>query len=140
MKVAFSVWNNRIAPVFDVARQVHIVESESGRIVGEVEETITNEAPAQKALRLTELGVSTLVCGAISRQLLTTLCAYGICVIPFIAGDVHEVINAHLAGTVDRQEYAMPGCRRRRWHEGRRGGYQESKHSPHGRRKGRTEA
>ena len=29
MKTAFAVWNNRIAPVFDVARRVIIVESET---------------------------------------------------------------------------------------------------------------
>jgi hypothetical protein len=35
MKAAFASWENRIAPVFDIARQIRVVESEVGRIVGE---------------------------------------------------------------------------------------------------------
>ena len=33
MKVAFSVWNNRIAPVFDTARDFLIVEVTDGHVV-----------------------------------------------------------------------------------------------------------
>ena len=112
MKAAFSVWKDRIAPVFDVARQIHVVHTEAGRITGEEDENLPNDDPAQKSLRLAELGVSTLICGAISRQLHSAIAAYGIHVIPFVAGDVREVIGAHLAGRLDRNEYAMPGYRR----------------------------
>ena len=114
MNVGFSVWDNRIAPVFDVARLVHIVQSRAGRIVSEREETLANGGPTQKALRLVELDIDTLVCGAISRQLLKAISAYGVCVIPFVAGDLQEVIRAHLAGTIQQDEYAMPGCGHRR--------------------------
>jgi len=110
MTIAFSVWDNRIAPVFDVARRLHIVRSEAGRIAEETQATVANGSPTQKALGLVELGVSVLVCGAISRQLLTAISAYGICVIPFIAGELRDVIQAHLAGTVE-EDCAMPGRR-----------------------------
>ena len=40
MKAAFAVWNNRIAPVFDVAREIRLVETESGRIVRERDEKL----------------------------------------------------------------------------------------------------
>jgi predicted Fe-Mo cluster-binding NifX family protein len=135
MKVAFAVWNNRIAPVFDVARQVHIVHSESGQIIREEDAIIGNEGAMQKAVRLAELGVGTLVCGAISRQLLATIAAYGVHVIPFIAGDLREVIQAHLAGSVDWKQYAMPGCRRWRRHAGHPGGYGKSRDPLTGKRK-----
>ena len=135
MKVAFSVWDNRIAPVFDVARLLHIVHSEAGRIVGESDETIVNDGPTQRALHLVELGVSTLICGGISRQLLRAISAYGICVIPFIAGDLQEVIQAQLAGTILREEYSMPGCRRRRQRSGCAESSGSSRTSRRGRRK-----
>ncbi len=67
MKTAFAYWDKRIAPVFDTARQIHVVEAESGRIVREALETLESDVLVQKALRLSELGISTLVCGAISR-------------------------------------------------------------------------
>lgn len=66
MKAAFAAWNNRIAPVFDVARRVHIVEAEAGRQIEEIQARLPDEPAAQRALRLAELGVRMLVCGAIS--------------------------------------------------------------------------
>jgi predicted Fe-Mo cluster-binding NifX family protein len=136
MKAAFAIWDNRVAPVFDVAREIYVVYSDSGRITKQEVEHIRNDDPAQKALMLAELGVTTLVCGAISRELLAAISAYGICVIPFIAGDLREVVQAHLEGTVHRHEYAMPGYHRRRRpdHTGRRQPWS----NPHaGKRKGR---
>jgi predicted Fe-Mo cluster-binding NifX family protein len=118
MKTAFTFWENRIAPVFDTARQIYIVEVEFGRIVREGQEPLTGDLPVQKALRLTELGVSTLICGAISRPLQEMVIGCGIQVIPFVAGGLHEVIQAWFSGGFDRSVYAMPGCfggRRRRF-------------------------
>jgi predicted Fe-Mo cluster-binding NifX family protein len=107
---AFAVWNHRIAPVFDVARQIHLVVVESGRIVSESEESLPGDGGAGKGLRLAELGVDTLVCGAISRSLQVMVAAYGIRMIPFVAGDLREIINAWLAGALEREVFAMPGC------------------------------
>jgi predicted Fe-Mo cluster-binding NifX family protein len=39
-----------------------------------------------------------------------TVTAYGIKVIPFIAGDLDEIIQAFLEGKLERDEFAMPGC------------------------------
>ena len=56
-KAAFATWNDRVAPVFDGARDVVLVESDGDRVVGESLKTIPSEIPAQKALRLADLGV-----------------------------------------------------------------------------------
>jgi len=114
MKAAFPFWENRIAPVFDTARQICIVEVESGRIVHEGREPLTGDLPTQKALRLTELSVATLVCGAISRPLQEMLIGCGIQVVPFVSGDLSEVIHAWISGKFNRSAFAMPGCLRRR--------------------------
>jgi len=123
MKAAFAHWDNRIAPVFDIARQIHVVESESGRIVAETEEVLSQDLPVQKVLRLAELGVGTLVCGAISRPLHEMVSAYGIRVTPFVAGALREVIQAWLKGGLAGDSFAMPGCcgRGRRLFWGMRG-------------------
>jgi predicted Fe-Mo cluster-binding NifX family protein len=107
MKTAFATWDDRIAPVFDIARRIHVVEAESGRIVSEAGEVLAEDLPAQKAHRLVELGVGTLVCGAISRPFHEMVAAYGIRV---IAGDLSEVIQAWLGGDLERDTFAMPGC------------------------------
>ena len=112
-KTAFSYWNKRIAPVFDIAQRLRIVEIESGRIIRETEETLRGELPVQKAQYLTESGIGTLVCGAISTPLSELMLAYGIRIIPFVAGDVGEVIAAWCNGDLDSRHFDMPGCRER---------------------------
>jgi len=110
MKAAFSVWNDRIAPVFDVARQVRLVETESGHIYRESDESLPDSPSPGKATRLFEFGIGTLVCGAISRPLHIMVASYGIQVIPFVAGELREVIQAWLSGGLDGDYFAMPGC------------------------------
>lgn len=126
MRAAFSTWNARIAPVFDTARSVTVIDAESGRIVGRREETLPADLPVRKVLRLADLGASTLVCGAISWPLRAMVAASGIRVIPFVAGDTSEVVQAWVAGTVGNEARSMPGCggrrERRRGARGPRGG------------------
>jgi predicted Fe-Mo cluster-binding NifX family protein len=110
MKTAFTYWDNRIAPVFDIARQIRIVESEADRIVGESEELLEDGLPVRKVINLAQLGVATLVCGAISRPLHDMVMSNGIRVIPFVAGDLGDVIQAWLGGTLDNDSFSMPGC------------------------------
>ena len=110
MKTAFAIWDNRIAPVFDTARQLHIVESESERIVREIQEPLVEDLPVKRALRLSELGVGMLVCGAISRPLQALVLSYGIKVAPFVAGELRVVIQAWIEGNLGQTDFAMPGC------------------------------
>lgn len=110
MKAAFAVWDNRIAPVFDVVRKIYLVEAEAGKVIHEMEQSLGGELPVQKAFRLSELGVGTLVCGAISRPLHVMVAASGIEVIPFIAGELKDVVLAWLTGGLDGDVFVMPGC------------------------------
>lgn len=112
MKIAFAHWDNRIAPVFDTTRQIYVIETESERIVRETQESLDESLPIRKVLQLVELGVGTLVCGAISRAMYEMVIAYGIQVIPFIAGDLNEVIRGCLSGKLESDTFAMPGCGR----------------------------
>ncbi len=127
MKAAFAYWESRIAPVFDTARQVHIVEVESGRIIHETQEPLADGPPLRKVLRLVGLDVGTLVCGAVSRPMHALITTYGIPVIPFVAGDLREVIQAWLSGGLERDAFAMPGCcgRGGQWFREMHDGYQE---------------
>lgn len=111
-KAAFATWNNRIAPVFDVARLIELVETDSGKIVRQIQVNAAGDIPNLRASGLADLGVDTLVCGAISRPLQATIAAYGIEVISFVAGNLQEVIQAWVDGKLPwAAVYAMPGCR-----------------------------
>lgn len=114
MKTAFSYWDKRIAPLFDTATELHLVETDSERVIASSEGLLPDQYPARKVLGLRAQGVETLVCGAISCPLHEMVSAYGIKVIPFVAGDLDEVVQAYLGGMLESGQYFMPGCRGRR--------------------------
>jgi len=108
----FAAWENRIAPLFDTAGQLVFVGVESGRIVRQSREEIPREAQVQKVLRLVDLGVGTLVCGAISRQLFNMISSYNIQVLPFVAGELTRIshkldffVGADLPGAKMRGDF-----------------------------------
>lgn len=111
MKTAFCVWNDRIAPLFDVAREICVVESEADHILAQYRLPLDNEVPALKARKLAEMGVETLICGAISRAMESIVRAYGIQLIAFISGDLKAVIGAWQCDRLGTEAFLMPGCR-----------------------------
>ncbi len=114
MKAAFSVWNDRIAPVFDVAQRLHLVEVAAERRISAAQIILMDVDPSTNpALRVVALDVTILVCGAISRPLHHQLMHSGIRVIPFVAGELRPVIAAWLEGRLNAKWFAMPGCRKR---------------------------
>jgi len=124
MKIALAVWNGRISPVFDVSRQVILLEIENGIITGNSGETFTDDDPLCRVCKLADLKVDMLICGAISRMLAGMLTAYKIRIIPFIAGELDDVIAAYLNNRLPNPLLLMPGCCRQR-KQGYRGGRQQ---------------
>lgn len=110
MRTAFSLWNERIAPVFDVGRQIWIVDAEQGCITAQVGKRFTSRDPQVRAVKLAELHVGQLVCGAISREASDALTHRGIQVVSFISGELNQIIHAWLSGTLNDERLMMPGC------------------------------
>lgn len=110
MKAAFSTWDNRIAPVFDASNQIRLVEVESGKVVRSEQDALPEDLPVQKALRLAELKIDVLVCGAISRAMHDIVISYGIRIIPFVSGALDEIVQALVSGQSDWTSFSMPGC------------------------------
>jgi predicted Fe-Mo cluster-binding NifX family protein len=110
MRLAIPTRNERISPVFDSAGQVLLVDldeaNERSRCVAPLP---ANSLPA-RVTRLQELGVKVLICGGISRPLRQMVEAGGICLHPWRAGPVDEVLNAYRQGRIDDARWLMPGC------------------------------
>ena len=109
MKVALAILNNRISPVFDVSQNILILDIAGQQINGKQLEKFDNDNPHRKVSRLFELGVKDLICGAVSAELAGLLENCGIRTIPFIAGEVEEVISAYLDKQLLNSVYKMPG-------------------------------
>lgn len=109
MKIAVSNWNGRVSPVFDVSRQMVVVEIDQGIIQRKSEESL-HEDIARKVEKISGDGIQFLICGAISQSLAEVLTLRGIQIIPFITGNVDDVIQAWITYRLNRSCFAMPGC------------------------------
>ncbi|MCJ2165488.1 MULTISPECIES: hypothetical protein [unclassified Pseudodesulfovibrio] len=109
MNAAFSIWEERIAPVFDVASQVAIVDEESGDTEPD-RISLTCHVPETVISTLLGRRVSILICGAISRPLHDTFVLRGIAVHPFVAGELATVIRAWREKRLKEDCFRMPGC------------------------------
>jgi len=113
MRAVFTVWNDRIAPVFDVAGQALIVVLEDGASLAEENLVLPASSALAKVASLADARATVLICGAISRPASLAAEASGIKVHSFIAGTVPEVIEAWLTGRLGESVFAMPGCGRK---------------------------
>ncbi len=114
MIIALPVWNERIAPLFDVARQALIISVDQQCIAHRTCVPLPVDAPEEKVRCLVRQGTSILICGAISRPLCLMACACGIDVYAFVGGNTQEIIEAWRQGRLEEDDYAMPGCAQRR--------------------------
>lgn len=127
MKIALSVFENRMSPVFDWSNQLVVIERDDSKEVNRAKYCISGMSPAARAEYLAGMNVNTLLCGGISITLLDRVEAHGITVIPWIAGDMEQVLGAFLEGRILSSNFFMPGsCRAqhqqgggRRWRVGR---------------------
>jgi len=114
-----AVWEGRVSPVFDTSRRMLVLEVEGGQVRSRKELEIDGDDAFLKTSRLGELGISTLICGAVSVPLAQWIAARGIRLIPFVAGGVEEVVAAFLVGALPNPALTLPGCRGRRFGSGR---------------------
>jgi len=131
MKLAIPIYNGNVSNVFDFAHKLLLVEIENGKETERSEVELEGLSLPQRADKLKTLGVDVLVCGAVSRLLANMVIQSGIEVLPFVTGNIENVLGAYMAGQLIRPEFSMPGCwpgarkgfgRRRgcRWQGGRR--------------------
>jgi predicted Fe-Mo cluster-binding NifX family protein len=99
-----------VSPVFDTASRLVVVEIGKEREIARFETDISEYFLPSKSMRLTGLGIDTLICGAISRPLAAMITTAGIKLIPWIAGQVDEVLQAFLSNTLFDPRFIMPGC------------------------------
>ncbi len=123
MKMAVTVWKNRISPLFDATRNLLIVEIDHCTVIEKYRVSIDCMSPFARAATLENMGVETLICGGVSEFFAKLIEARNIRIIPFIAGQVDKVINAYLRDGLCQKKFRMPGCghgqkeKRRRRHE-----------------------
>jgi predicted Fe-Mo cluster-binding NifX family protein len=124
MKVAFAVWEKRIAPVFDTCRELVVVSIEDGRIKERHGELILADSLVAKALRLREIGIDILICGAISKPFHEVILSYDIKIRACVVGDINDVVAAWRDDRLGvESSFKMMGCcKKMRYREEVQGG------------------
>ncbi len=130
--IAIAIWENGVSTTFDFAEKLLVVETEAGREIERREVVLAGKSVEAKVTELKESGGVVLLCGAVSRSLAWAVNQAGIQVIPFVTGDVDDVLAAYMCGQLDRPRFLQAGCQagaRRRWRNGRKhlGGIGNSK-------------
>ena len=90
MKMALTVWGDRISPVADSSRGLLVVNMGNGKTRGRHLEYFHNESLFYRAKKLAALDIKILICGAISDFFASLVEGYGIRLIPHIRGQVDE--------------------------------------------------
>lgn len=123
MKVAISIWNGRVAPVFDVSERCLLISPDDDTTTSECV-SFTGDSSGEKARFLSSHSVHTLICGAISSEYEESLFGEDIEIVSFIAGSVETVLEAWKKGSLVATDFSMPGCGcpRRRCRRRHRGG------------------
>lgn len=112
-RIAVTVWGHRVSPVFDAARNLLIAEFVGGSIASLTSLEFDPDRPLQLVQQLRARNIAVIVCGAVSEGPAGMLEAGGIKLIPFIAGDVREVLEMFIRGNPEWSEFTMPGCGRK---------------------------
>ncbi len=122
MKVALTVWQERISPLFDATRMLLIATVDHRKIAERRLEPFDCGSDFSRVSRLGGLGVDVLICGGISRFFINFIQARSIRILPFCAGRVEKVLEAYMEGTLFSDRFRMPGCGRDREVLGERDG------------------
>jgi predicted Fe-Mo cluster-binding NifX family protein len=121
LTVALATWQDRIAPVFDVAVELTVATIQDAQVIHRQQHPVPAGPPVERARAVVNYGATVLVCGAISRPVQAMLADEGIEVIGFVTGEIDRVIAAWLEGELPGRAFAMPGCGPRRYRFGRGG-------------------
>ncbi len=116
--IAIPVMWTRVAPVLNWCSRILIFPDDSGE--GPEEELRFPDMEALDRLKvLRQKGVDTLICGALSLELLYGARHQGLRVISGVAGAVDEVLRAYREDRLGEPEFWLPGCRGpRRYRQG----------------------
>jgi predicted Fe-Mo cluster-binding NifX family protein len=121
--LAIPVLRSRVAPVLNWCSRIQIFPEEPSQEGVGQELILPHLEAAQRLKVLQDQGVSTLICGALSADLLRYATELGLTIVSGVAGEVEEVVQSYWQNNLDHPRFWLPGCRgARRYRSGGRGG------------------
>jgi predicted Fe-Mo cluster-binding NifX family protein len=114
--IAIPTFQERVSPLLDVSDRYAIYETENGEIKQKVRITVSCDSDARRIERLREIGVDTIICGAVSGHIAHIINERGMRLISMAYGPLDEIIGAYLRNALFpcRTGPAVCGRRQRR--------------------------
>lgn len=109
MKLAITIWGNRISPVFDSAKKLMIVSIYDSKIASRTYENCDNYDLLQIVSTLAMHKVKLLICGAITRNQTARIESNGIQVLSFISGHLDKILATYIKNPQQISDFQMPG-------------------------------
>jgi hypothetical protein len=109
--LAIPVLRSRVAPVLDWCSRIQIFPLEPSS-EGAGQELFLPHLEADQRLQVLEQkGVTTLICGALSAELLHFARRLRINIICGVAGEIPDVFRSYQENRLDQPRFRLPGCR-----------------------------
>ena len=124
MKLAIPVFNGYVSPRVDCTRTFTLLDISEGEVVQRDEVSIPPMHPLQLAGYLKSRNIQTIICGGIPFPLIQVMQQHDMKVIYGIIGEIDEVVDAFIRGTLHVNHnfcFARRCGRGRRHHGGGRG-------------------
>jgi len=118
MRIAIPIWEESVSPVLDSALRLLVVEMNDHKETCRFVYPLAEHDISRRCLRIKELDINTLICGAVSSPFHRMLQASGIEVIQEISGKAEDVLKAFLQGSLFCSKYMLPWCKRKRFSYG----------------------
>lgn len=109
MKIAIPVWHNSVSPLFDTSANLLVAELSGKNITRQQVISVESLSLFQRVDLLPKMHVDVFICGGITRPILDNIRNKDIKVIPFVCGDVNELLKAVSDGKDVRTLFSMPG-------------------------------
>ncbi len=110
MKIAITIWGNRVSPVFDAAATLLVVQIENRMVVKKSYESFDPETPFDLIKLLKKMQVPVLICGAISTKPADLIVNNDIKLISFVTGNALKLIENFARKQTIEKSNMMPGC------------------------------
>ena len=109
VKLAVTVWGNRISPVFDAASTLLVAEITNKKISRYYYTDFDPESPIDLIHTLKKHQVTILVCGAISKTPASLILDHHIHLISFITGNARQFLDSFALDQTVGKKNRMPG-------------------------------
>jgi predicted Fe-Mo cluster-binding NifX family protein len=108
--LAVPVFRARVAPVLNYCSKILVFPADMHDTACGREITFLNPNPFDLLRILHKEGVGTLICGALSPEVLSFGEHLGMRIIHGVAGEIGEVLHAYREKRLDQPSFRLPGC------------------------------